>query len=222
MGGGKRPLSLQLVKTTYAVKWREPDGKTYLGRLAFGARALNLAGRQRDRPVIDRQFGYEEILSLRIGSRGVDRLDDRPALVLERADGRYLVASAGMGAGIVQEVAERLAGFRGAAQRRATVVVPLKPGALAGVRELVAQGPPFDPAQTALTQHQLLLTEQEAIFVFDTQSEEGLIELLGQLDILAAAVAWRDFVAGAPRLAAVAYVWERPEPHVVPAVGLGF
>lgn len=101
------------------------------------------------------------------------------------------------------------------------MVVPLRADALAGVRELVAQGPPFDPAKTALTQHQLLLTEQEAIFVFEAQTEEGLAALLGQLDIWAAAVAWRDLVAGPPRLAAVAYAWERPEPRVVPAVGLG-
>ena len=210
------------MKTTYAVKWREPDGQTYLGRLALGARTLGLEGRQRGGPAVSRQISYEGILSLRIGSRGADRLDGQPALILDRADGRYLVSSAGMGAGIVQEVAERLAGFRGAARRRATVIVPLKPGALAGVRELVAQGPPFDPARTALTQHQLLLTEQEAIFVFEAQTEEGLAALLGQLDILAAAVAWRDLVAGPPRLAAVAYAWERPKPRIAPAVGLGF
>ncbi len=222
MGGVKRPSSLQVVTTTYAVKWREPDGRTYLGRLALRPRTLILEGRQRDGPAVDRHFGYEEILSLRIGSRGADRLDDQPALVMERADGRYLVTSAGMGAGIVQEVADRLAGFRGDARRRATVVVPLKTGALAGVRDLIAEGPPFDPARTALIQHQLLLTEQEAIFVFETQSEEGLAELFGQLDILAAAVAWRDLVAGPPRLASVAYVWERPEPRVVQAAGLGF
>ncbi len=210
------------MKTTYAVKWREPDGQTYLGRLALGARVLDLEGRQRDGPAMNRQIGYEEILSLRIGSRGADRLDGQPALVVERADGRYLVTSAGLGAGIVQEVADRLAGLRGHARRRATVILPLKTGALAGVRDLVAQGPPFDPARTALTQHQLLLTEREAIFVFETQSEEGLAALLGQLDILAAAVAWCDLVAGPPRLAAVAYAWERPEPRIVPAVGLGF
>ena len=210
------------MKTTYAVKWREPDGQTYLGRLALGMRTLDLEGRQRDGPAINRQIGYEEIQGLRIGSRSADRLDGQPALVVERANGRYLVTSAGMGAGIVQEVAGRLADFRAAARRRATVVVPLKTGALTGVRELIAQGPPFDPARTALTQHQLLLTEQEAIFVFETRSEEGLAELLGQLDILAAAAAWRNLVAGPPRLAAVAYAWERPEPRIVPAVGLGF
>ena len=210
------------MKTTYAVKWREPDGQTYLGRLALGARVLNLEGRQRDGPAMNRQIGYEEILSLRIGSRGADRLDGQPALVVERADGRYLVTSAGLGAGIVQEVADRLAGLRGDARRRATVVLPLKTGALAGVRDLVAQGQPFDPARTALTEHELLVTEREAIFVFETQSEEGLAALLGQLDILAAAVAWRDLVAGPPLLATVAYAWERPEPRIVPAVGLGF
>ena len=210
------------MKTTYAVKWREPDGRTFLGRLALGARTLGLEGRQRDGAAISRQISYEGILSLRIGSRGADRLDGQPAVVVERADGPYYVSSAGMGAGIVQELADRLADFRGAARRRATVVVPLKPGALAGVRELVAQGPPFDPAGTALTQHQLLLTEQEAIFVFEAQTEEGLAALLDQLDIFAAAVAWRDLAAGLPRLAAVAYAWERPEPRIVPAVGLVF
>ena len=222
IGGVGRAPSLQLVKTTYAVKWREPDGQIYLGRLALRPRTLILEGRPHDGRAVDRHFGYEEILSLRIGSRGADRLDDQPALVMEREDGRYLVTSVGLGAGVVQEVADRLAGFRGAARCRATVVVPLRTGALAQVRELVAQGPPFDPARTALTQHQLLLTDQEAIFVFETHSEEGLTDLLDQLDVLAAAVAWRDFVADPPRLAEVAYVWERPEPRVLPAVGLGF
>ena len=33
--------------TTYAVKWREPDGQTFVGRLALGPRALRLDGRRR-------------------------------------------------------------------------------------------------------------------------------------------------------------------------------
>ncbi len=97
-----------------------------------------------------------------------------------------------MGAGIVQELVERLAELRQAAPRRATVVVPLKPGAIDHVRELVAHGPPFDPVETALTRHQLLLTPEEAIFVFEAQTEEGLTALLSELDIWAAAVAWHD------------------------------
>ena len=208
------------MKTTYAVKWREPDGRTYLGRLALGVRTLFLEGRERDGPAVNTQIGYEEILSHRIGSRGGDRLDGQPALVVERTGGRYLVTSAGMGAGIVHELVERLADFR-RSPARATVVVPLREGALAGVRELIGNGPPFDPGETALTRHQLLLTEQEAIFIFEAQSEEGLAALLAQLGIWAAADAWREFVSGVPRLASVAYAWERPEPRIVPAVGLG-
>jgi hypothetical protein len=100
------------LKTTYAVKWREPNGQTYLGGLALGARTLDLEGRRRDEPAVNRHIGYEEILSVRIGSRGAGRLDGQPALVVERADGRYLVTSAGMGAGIVQEIADRLADLR--------------------------------------------------------------------------------------------------------------
>jgi hypothetical protein len=209
------------MKTTYGVKWREPDGRTYVGRLAFGPQTLRLEGRAPNGPIVDRQIGYDEVQGLRLGSHSDDRLDGRPALVVDRVDGRYLVTSAGLGAGIVQELVERLAELAQAAPRRATVVVPLKPGAIDRVRELVAHGPPFDPAETALTRHQLLLTSDEAIFVFEARSEEGLTELLSEVDVFAAAVAWHELVAGPPRLAEVAYAWERPEPQVLAAVGLG-
>ncbi len=209
------------MKTTYAVKWREPDGQTYLGRLALGARTLRLDGRQPDGPAGNRQIGYEEILGLRIGTRVADRLDGQPALVVERADGRYLVTSAGIGAGVVQELVDRLAGLRGSAPRRSTVVVPLKPGALDAVRELVSRGPPFDPADTALTRHELLLTEHEAIFVFETppmrawrhcwpSSTSGRLRSPGATSS-PARPAWLQSPTR----------WERPEPRILPAVGLG-
>ena len=105
-----------MVNTTYAVKWREPDGQTYLGRLSLSAWALGLEGRGSSGPAVARRIGYDEILGFRIGSR-CDRLDGQPALVVDRADGRYLVTSAGIGAGIVQEVVDRLASLRRAALR---------------------------------------------------------------------------------------------------------
>jgi hypothetical protein len=101
----------RVVNTTYAVKWREPDGQTYLGRLSLGAWTLGLEGRGPGGPAVDRQIGYAEILGLHIGRRG-DRFDGQPALVVDRAEGRYLVTSAGMSAGIVQEVLDRLASLR--------------------------------------------------------------------------------------------------------------
>ena len=202
--------------TTYAVKWREPDGQTFVGRLALGPRTLGLEGRRRgaEGPAVKRQFGYEELQGLRIGSRGSDRLDGRPALVVERADGPYLVADAGMGAPIVQELVDRLADLRLAAPRKATVVVPLEEGAIDRVRQLVSHGPPFDPAETPLIRHELMLTPQEAIFVFEAETEDELRALLGQLDIWAAAAAWGELVSGPPRLADIAYAWERSEPYL--------
>ena len=205
--------------TTYAVKWREPDGQTFIGRLAFGPRTLRLVGRRQgaEGPTVDRQIGYAELQGLRIGNRGVDRLDGRPALVVERADGPYAVADAGMGAPIVQELVDRLARLRREAPRKATVVVSLKEGAIDRVRELVAHGPPFDPAETPLTRHELFLTPREAIFVFEVETEDGLQALLGQLGIWVAAAVWGELVAGAPCVADIAYAWERPEPP--PAAG---
>ena len=114
--------------TTYAVKWREPDGRTFIGGLTLGPRTLRFVGRTpgAEGPTIDQQIGYAELEGLRIGSRGSDRLDGQPALIVECADGPYSVADAGMGAPIVQELADRLADLRLAAPRKATVIVPLE------------------------------------------------------------------------------------------------
>lgn len=114
--------------TTYAVKWREPDGQTFIGRLALGPRAFRLVGRRRgaDGPAVNRRVGYEELRGLRIGSRGADRLDGRPALVVERPGGAYLVAGAGMGAPIVQELVERLTGLRKLAANPQPVCAPTR------------------------------------------------------------------------------------------------
>jgi len=99
---------------TYAVKWREPNGQTFIGRLVLGQRTLRLDGRRRgsEEPPVNRQFGYEELHGLRVGSHGADRLDGRPALVVEGPEGAYLVADAGLGAPIVQELLDRLADLR--------------------------------------------------------------------------------------------------------------
>ena len=207
------------MKTSYAAKWREPDGTTHVGRLELGPRAMHLEAQPAD--TTTQEIGYEEIQGLRIGRNEADRLDDHPTLVVQRADGSYSITSKVMDAGILQELVGRLASLSMAPPRRATVVLPLAEGAVERVRELVRQGPPFHPAETSLTRHKLLLTPQEAIFIFEARTAEGLRTLLSALDVWAAAATWRDLVAGPPRLAEVAYAWERPEQRVIPKVGLG-
>ena len=108
------------MKTTYAVNWREPDGQTYLGRLALSAKAIHLEGRPNDGPAIERQLGYEDVRGLRLGNLGRDRLDGRPTLVIERADGTYQITSAAMQVGVVHELIERLAGLQMTGPRPST------------------------------------------------------------------------------------------------------
>ena len=103
------------MKTTYAVKWREPDGRVYVGRLELGPRALLLAGGA-DGTAIDRQLEYAELESVHI-----ERLDGRRALVLELPQGAYHLTSLVLEAGILQELADRLSHLSPAAPQLATL-----------------------------------------------------------------------------------------------------
>lgn len=208
------------MKTSYAVKWREPSGQIYLGKLEFAAEALVLEGRNGGAGAIRRTIDFADSRGFRLGHGPEERLDGQPTLVVDRPGGDFLVTSVAMRAGVLQELVHRLSELRVLSPRRATVVVPLKEGALDDARLLAAGGPPFDPSDTLLVRHELLLTPSEAIFVFEAESEPALEALLGQLDLWAAATAWRDIVAGTPRVAEVVYAWERPTQ--LSGVGLGF
>jgi hypothetical protein len=208
------------MKTFYAVKWREPDGKTYLGRIELQPKALVLEGRENGSPPKRRTLGYDELGGFHLGRSGAERLDGQPALVVESAGKEFLITSTVIHAGVLQELVHRLSELRLTAPRRATVVVPLKEGMYESALALAGKGPPFDPANTLLVRHQLLLSQAEAIFVFEAESEGALEALLGQLDVWAAASAWSTIVGGPPRLAEVVYAWERP--LSISGVGLGF
>jgi hypothetical protein len=207
------------VQTSYAVKWSEPDGQTFVGQLELSPTALVLEGRDGGGCAVRREIGFDQLLSFRVGQRADERLDGQPTLVVERLDGQFLVTSTVMHTGLVQEVVHRLSELTDLAPRRATVVIPLKEGASERAWELAAQGPPFDPAETLLTRHQLLLTASEVIFVFEAESGPAFERFLSELDLWAAAADWRDLVAGTPRLAELVYAWERPVQ--LSGVGLG-
>ena len=92
---------------------------------------------------------------------------------------------------------------------RVVIVLPLVPGAAEQVAELLRQGPPFDPDEIGLGRHQVFLTENEAIFLFEADSADAADRLLSSAEVWVAAAAWKDLVAGPPLLAADAYSWVR-------------
>jgi hypothetical protein len=92
------------------------------------------------------------------------------------------------------------------------LVIPLKRGARMKAEELLAGGPPFDPDDIGLGQHQVLVTDEEAIFVFESNERDPLDRLAAEAQEWTAAAAWSELVAGPPRVAESAYSWRRHAP----------
>jgi hypothetical protein len=81
------------------------------------------------------------------------------------------------------------------------VVVPLKPGCLSRARELLAKGPPLDPASLGLRSHEVYLNQSEAVFVFHGNNVRAqLNKAIGQPAVWRAGLAWQRCFAAAPRV----------------------
>jgi hypothetical protein len=93
---------------------------------------------------------------------------------------------------------------------RLVVVAPLAEGTRERARELLADGPPFEPEGTSLSAHRVYLTEREVVFVFQgTQPRAALERLAGDAGMWRAAAAWREVLAGRPQIAEQVYDWRR-------------
>jgi hypothetical protein len=90
---------------------------------------------------------------------------------------------------------------------RLVVVAPLKLGAEARARELLDEGPPFDLEGSAFEAHEVFVTPQEVVFVFE--GNETLSLTAGDPAIRRAANAWADCLDGRPRIARSAFSWKR-------------
>jgi hypothetical protein len=96
----------------------------------------------------------------------------------------------------------------GRARRCLAVVLPLKEGMSEVVREYVAEGPPFDPALAGLDRHQVLVTDREAIFFFESEGGlETLERILAEPDFWDVVAAWEHATDGPPRVADEIYRW---------------
>ena len=195
---------------SYGVVWREGSQAPVTGKLELLPRALHLVGLN-----AEHKIPYERVAAIRVGSSVSDGIKGGPSVVVERRLGDPITIATVAQPSVVGEIAERLAALQLGAQtsRRVVVVVPLKPGEHARVSRLLKQGPPFDPAAIAgLDRHEVFVTSDEAVFVFESEfGAEALAPLLEDPKLWAAAAAWGEHVAGAPRIAEGAFSWSRSE-----------
>jgi hypothetical protein len=192
---------------TYAVSWRHGQGDVQSGRLELVPEGLAFKNGSTEETV-----AYGDLRGVCVGHTAGDRISGRPTLVLELWFGEP-VRIAGVGqAGIISELAEHLSSLLGEERvmSRAVVVLPLREGASEQAAKLLRGGPPFDPQEVGLEQHHVFLTEKEAVFVFEADSRDATEKLIGEGRFWSAASAWKDLVAGPPRIAEDAYSWVRP------------
>ena len=197
------------MQRSYGVVWREGSGPLAAGKLELLAHGLRLDGLESSY-----EIAYEDLVAVRVGRTTSERVDGRPSVVLVRVHGDPVTIATVAQPSLVGEIAERLAAMQldAAPPRRLAVVVPLKPNAYDSVRDLLAEGPPFDPEQIpGLDRHEVFLSHDEAVFVFDSGAGADALTLLAEPDFLRAAITWREHIAGAPRVAEDVYSWKRIE-----------
>jgi hypothetical protein len=198
------------MQRSYGVVWKEGSRGPMTGKLELLPRILRLEGLDSTREV-----PYETVAAIRVGRSPADRINGGPTVVVERNLGDPITIGAVAQSSVVGEIAERLAALRLGARtsRRVVVIVPLKPDAHASVSQLLKHGPPFDPAAIeALDRHDVFLTSDEAVFVFESRlGSDALGPLLSNPKLWEAVSAWGEHVAGPPRIAEEAFAWSRSE-----------
>lgn len=197
------------MQTSYGVVWREADESLAAGKLEIHPGSIHLVGREKAQDI-----PYDELAAVRVGRSAAERIDGRPSVVLERKHAEPLTISTVAQANLVGEIVDRLTELQlGAASgQRAAIVLPLKEGARDAVRSLLDAGPPFDPSRIAgLERHEVLLTASEAVFLFESNADARALDaLLAEPVVWQSAAAWRDHLAGPPRIAEVVFSWSRP------------
>jgi hypothetical protein len=198
----------EVMQISYGVVWREGSAPLSSGKLEVRPRAIRLEGLDRSS-----EIPYEGLASVRVGRSAGDRIDGRPSLVLERRTGEPISIATVAQPSLLGEIVDQVVAHRiqDVTPRRVALVLPIEPGSHDAVRELLAGGPPFDPDEIpGLERHEVFLTADEVVFTFDADlSDRALDALVAAPELWSAAVAWREHIAGPPRLAESAFSWLR-------------
>lgn len=202
--------------TTYGVVWKDGSKPLARGRLELLPRVVRLDGMAGSESAW-REIAYDNLSEIRVGRSTEDRIDGHPTLILAPRAGDTLSIASVAQAGVIAEIAERLAALQLGTEgrRRLAIILPLVDGARVAVRALLAEGPPFDPELLGLDRHQVFLTSTEAVFVFESELGASALEpLLQDPDLWKSAAAWHGHLAGPPRIAESVFSWTRPSVRV--------
>ena len=89
------------------------------------------------------------------------------------------------------------------------IVVPLKPGSREEARRLIAQGPPIALDETDFTRHEVHLSDDEAVFVFESPTGPTLSLPAEDPTLHRLAEEWEAIMDGQPRKAETVFAWTR-------------
>jgi hypothetical protein len=203
------------MRTSYGVVWREGTHPLARGKLELLPRTVRLEGMMGSEPTT-REIAYDHLAEIRIGRSAEERIDGRSSLLLAPLTGETVSIASVAQAGVVAELAERLAALQLGAEatRRIAIVLPLEDEAHDAVRKLLEAGPPFDPEALGLDRHQVFLTGSEVVFIFESGlGAKALEPLLADPELWQSAAAWHEHLAAPPRIAEDIFSWERPDTH---------
>ena len=199
------------MNTSYGVFWQQAGSEVVAGRLEMLPLGFRLTSDEHE--AAGEEIHYEDLAAIRIGIQPDDELEGKPAVVIERRAGPSIRVAGVAARGLVSELArglEAVALSGEMAPTRLLVIVPLKEGKEAMARNLLRSGPPFDPAEVGLERHEVYVTANEAVFVFETlDGDAALRALLTSAPVWEAATAWRELIAGPHRIAEAVYSWEQ-------------
>jgi hypothetical protein len=153
-----------------------------------------------------------ELREVRVVQSPRERLNGYRTLVLDRSRGQAIQV-APLGVAFVPEIVSLLSSLTNRDCDALAVRVVLKEGCLERARELLAKGPPLDPASLGLSSHEVYLREGEAVFVFRGSDVRARVnKALAHPAVWRAGLAWQRCFAAAPQIVDAADVWLDPAP----------
>lgn len=96
---------------------------------------------------------------------------------------------------------------------RFVITAALRRGSAPEVARILREGPPFDIDETSLERHEVFLSDEEIVFLFEgPHAEREARRLLSSKRVLSQAGRIGLHIKGRPRMPEERFSWERPSP----------